>query len=126
MSVLDIILTEKSVRLAEGGQFTFKVAKTATCKEIAQQIEKLYDVHVVSVNSSLMPAKTRGRGKYLGKKSGYKKAYVRLKPGEKIEAFVIETEKEKKEKDKKAKEEVRIKKEEKSKHKEIKQERTSK
>jgi len=113
MAVRDIILTEKSVGLAQAGKFTFKVERTASLEEIKDEIEKTYNVHAIAVHTANLPAKTRGRGKFLGKKSAYKKAIVTLKKGEKIQAFVIETEEKKKEKKEQEKKKVEPAKEEK-------------
>jgi len=119
-AIKDIILTEKSVRLAQAGQFTFCVEPHASIEKIAKEIETLYGVHVTAVRTANLPAKVRGRGKYLGKRSAFKKAMVSLKKGEKIQAFVIETE-EKKEKEAPKQKSVEAKKAEVGKGREVKE-----
>jgi len=47
-------------------------------------VEKLFKVKVASVNTSNFYGKMRRRGKFSGYKADWKKAYVRLKPGEKM------------------------------------------
>jgi large subunit ribosomal protein L23 len=86
------IITEKSVRLQERGQFTFKVALTANKIEIRQAVEKLFNVHVVSVNTMRMPGKAkmirrRGSAPRPVKAREWKKAVVTLREGETIDAL---------------------------------------
>jgi len=86
------IITEKSEQLSEsGGQYTFKVAKKANKIEIRKAVEKMYNVTVDSVNTAIMPAKSRSRntkgGVIKGSKSAYKKAIVKLTAGEEIDFF---------------------------------------
>ncbi len=86
------IITEKSENLSEkSGQYTFKVAKKANKIEIRKAIEKMYNVSVDSVNTAIMPAKSRSRntksGVIKGSKSAYKKAIVKLTAGEEIDFF---------------------------------------
>jgi len=50
-------------------------------------VEELFDVKVTSVNIVQMPAKPKRRGMIRGTKSGWKKAIVELKAGDKIEIF---------------------------------------
>lgn len=77
-------VTEKSLALAAKGYFTFVVAKFARKEEIKSAIHNLYAVHVLEARIIGM--------------DGWKKAIVRLMPGEKIEAFEITKEEDKKEK----------------------------
>jgi len=86
------IITEKSENLSENsGQYTFRVAKKANKIEIRKAIEKMYNVSVDSVNTAIMPAKSRSRntksGVIKGNKSAYKKAIVKLTAGEEIDFF---------------------------------------
>ena len=79
---------------AGGGRFTFVVGKTASKPEIKKAVEEQFKVHVVSVKTLIAKGK---RGK-VGKKrtqiaySSMKKAIVKLKEGQKIELFDVQTE----------------------------------
>jgi large subunit ribosomal protein L23 len=69
---LDIIkypvLTEKTIRLIEQNQYSFAVDSKADKSAIKFAVEQLFNVKVVSVNTSLMALKKRRVGKFIGKK----------------------------------------------------------
>ena len=78
-------ITEKAVTLKhEAGYVAFKVHKNANKKEVARAVEKIFDVKVDSVRIINVPPKKRRMGRYEGRKPGYKKALVKLRPGEKM------------------------------------------
>ena len=77
-------LTEKSVNLYGNRQYTFIVDKSLTKPQIKYIIEKIFNVTITDVNTAMLPVKTRRVGKYIGKRSRYKKAYVKLKEGDTI------------------------------------------
>nr|AYO28286.1 ribosomal protein L23 [Synura sphagnicola] len=77
-------LTEKSSRLYANFQYTFIVNKKLTKTQIKFILEKLFEVHIINVNTCNLPIKTRRVGKFIGKRSSYKKAYIQLKKGETI------------------------------------------
>ena len=82
------ILTEKSTALKDSHNcIIFEVAKEANKSEIKKCVEKLFKVHVESVNTSIIRGKNRRYGKFEGKKPNWKKALVRIREGEKIEFF---------------------------------------
>ena len=83
--ILKPIITEKGGLLERYDQYLFRVAKDANKVEIKKAIEKLYKVRVAKVNVASVPSKFRRVGEHEGKKSGYKKAIVTLKKGDKIE-----------------------------------------
>lgn len=72
-------------------RFTFIVRKDATKKEVKQAVEKLFNVTVVSVATTLVKGKTQRVGVRRNEvvKSPIKKAIVALKAGQKIEAFEL-------------------------------------
>lgn len=79
------LVTEKVARQAEKSVYTFEVFKSANKKEIAVAFKDLYKVSPVKVTTVNIPPKNVVvRGKR-GVKSGYKKAYIYLKKGEKVE-----------------------------------------
>ena len=78
-------ITEKSTRLQPDGKYVFLVMPSATKNEIGKAVAERYKVHVTKVNVVNRPAKKRGSQRFKGKISGHRKAYVTLKPGEKID-----------------------------------------
>ena len=79
------VITEKAAIQAEANIYTFKVAKDANKIEIKKAIEEAFGVKVVKVNTAITKAKDKRVGKYTGKTQTYKKAYITLADGEKIE-----------------------------------------
>jgi large subunit ribosomal protein L23 len=79
-------VSEKSTRLAEQHrQFTFEVARDATKPEIKQAVEKLFNVQVQSVQVANVRGKLKRMGATPGRRSDWKRAYVRLKEGHDID-----------------------------------------
>ena len=80
------IISEKSTNAAEkNNQFVFKVQKTATKKQVKNAVELMFGVEVDSVHVLNVKGKQKRVGKSLGQRSDWKKAYVKLKPGNDIE-----------------------------------------
>lgn len=77
-------MTEKTSGLGERWA-TFVVGKSATKPEVKSAVEERYGVHVEKITIVRLPDKMRMRGKQLGRRPGIKKAYVRLRAGERIE-----------------------------------------
>lgn len=91
-------ITEKSLRLASKGWYTFATDRFTRKHEITQEINRVYTVTVTSVRTSIMHGKTRRIGKKMMTKvaQNWKKAMVRLTPGQTIPAFEVTQEVEKK------------------------------
>lgn len=85
--IIEPWITEKGHGAMAENKYIFRVRKEANKKKIKLSIESLYRVKVVNVNVINIPAKKRMYGRHEGKKSGYKKAIVKLKEGDKIELF---------------------------------------
>jgi large subunit ribosomal protein L23 len=79
------IITEKSSRLAELGKYVFLVQDKATKNEVKKAVENIYKVKVVGVQTINTRPKPRRFGRFVGMRSGYRKAIVTLKEGQKIE-----------------------------------------
>lgn len=78
-------VTEKATFSAEKAVYVFKIAPDATKKEVEMAVKEKYKITPLKVSTVTIPAKNViVRGKR-GKKSGYKKAYVYLKKGQKLE-----------------------------------------
>lgn len=90
-------MSEKSLDLAGRGWYTFVVDKHARKEEIAKAIGALYAVVVTDVRTVAVHGKERrvGRMRKSVKKSDWKKALVKLAPGQRIDAFEVTTEEKK-------------------------------
>ncbi|MDD3449782.1 MAG: 50S ribosomal protein L23 [Gammaproteobacteria bacterium] len=75
-------VSEKSAMAAERDrQFVFRVVGDATKPEVKAAVEKLFSVEVECVRVTNVKGKTKRFGQRQGRRSGWKKAYVSLKPG---------------------------------------------
>lgn len=84
------LITEKASDLQEKGQVVvFEVARVANKIEIKQAIEKAFEVKVKNVNTVLVAGKHKRFGRNMGKRANYKKAYVTLAEGSKIDFFGV-------------------------------------
>ena len=81
------LITEKTTMLMQEGKYAFVVAKTANKIEIAKAVETVFNVKVLAVNTVNVMGKTKRMGKTEGKRPDYKKAIVKLAPGQNIEFF---------------------------------------
>ena len=78
-------VSEKTTAAADKqNQVVFRVRLDATKKEIRQAVEKLFDVKVVGVTVVRTLGKIKKHGQTRGRQSTWKKAYVRLAPGNDI------------------------------------------
>jgi large subunit ribosomal protein L23 len=83
------LITEKGMGVKETeGTLVFEVAEAATKTEVRQAVEALFKVKVNSVRTANFLGKERRRGKFTGFRPDWKKAYVRLKAGEKMPDYV--------------------------------------
>lgn len=96
MSPYDLIrrpvITEKNTMLIEQGQYTFEVLPSATKADVKAAIETIFNVRVLTVNTMNVKPETklkrrRGGRPIPGKSAAYKKAIVKLAPGQRIEIF---------------------------------------
>ena len=85
--ILAPVITEKSMSATADKKYTFKVASDAGKIEIADAVEKLFDVKVAKVNTVTMRGRLRRQGRYQGFTAAWKKAIVTLKPDSKGIAF---------------------------------------
>ncbi len=82
------ILTEKVMRMRENKNIVaFEVDINANKKEIKEAIEKIFNVKVKKVRTLIVRGKKVRRGFKEGKRPNWKKAYVELKEGDRIEYF---------------------------------------
>jgi large subunit ribosomal protein L23 len=82
------LITEKStIQKESANQLTFEVDRKANRVEIKKAVESIFKVKVAGVRTIQVMGKFKRRGRILGKRNDYKKAVVRLMPGERIEFF---------------------------------------
>ncbi len=81
------VVSEKSYAQIEDRKYTFKVHQDAHKTQIRQAVEELFDVKVEDVKVLKVAAKPKRRGMFRGTRPGWKKAIVKLRPGETIEIF---------------------------------------
>ena len=79
------LITEKTSIASESGVYVFKVARASVKNEIKRAVEELYKVEVDSVRVVNISSRRRRVGRKMGVKTGFKKAMVKLAPGQKIE-----------------------------------------
>jgi len=78
-------VSEKATSAAESGnQVVFKVRNDATKTDVRRAVELLFEVKVERVNVVRIPAKQKRFGNRAGARQAWKKAYVRLAPGQDI------------------------------------------
>jgi large subunit ribosomal protein L23 len=82
------ISTEKTTLQKEMlNQVTFEVDRRANRLEIEKRIEEIFNVRVASVKTMQVKGKKKQRGRIMGRRKNWKKAIVKLMPGERIEFF---------------------------------------
>ncbi len=93
MKLTDVIrrplITEKtSLQREDGRTLVFHVAPDANKIEIKRAVEKLLGAKVASIRTSLVHGKIKRQGRYAGQRPDWKKAYVKLREGEKLPEFL--------------------------------------
>ena len=82
------LITEKgTVAREKSNQYPFEVSREANKIEIKRAVEVLFSVKVQSVRTQQVRGKMRRQGRFIGKRSDWKKAIVTLQPDQKIELF---------------------------------------
>ena len=80
------IITEQTALLGENlKQIVFKVDLSANKREIKQAVEKLFNVEVLKVTTSVVKGKTKRNRFGVYRKSNYKKAFVSISEGSEIQ-----------------------------------------
>lgn len=93
MNLTDVIrrplITEKTSILREDGKtIVFHVAAGANKIDIKRAVEHLLGAKVASVRTSIAHGKVKRQGRFVGRRSDWKRAYVRLRDGEKLPEFL--------------------------------------
>jgi large subunit ribosomal protein L23 len=83
------LITEKTSILREDGRtIVFHVAHGANKVEIKRAIEQLLGAKVESIRTSIAHGKVKRQGRFAGQRSDWKKAYVKLREGQKMPEFL--------------------------------------
>jgi len=83
------LITEKTSILREDGRtIVFQVAVNANKTEIRRAIEQLFGSKVESVRTTISHGKVKRQGRFAGRRSDWKKAYVKLREGAKMPEFL--------------------------------------
>ena len=93
MKLTDVIrrplITEKTTILREDGRtLVFQVSREANKIDIRRAVERLLNAKVDNVRTSLAHGKVKRQGRFVGRRSDWKKAYVTLREGEKLPEFL--------------------------------------
>ena len=81
------LITEKTTAMMQDNKYTFVVPLKANKVEIRQAVEQIFKVKVLDVNTIRVLGKVKRMGRTQGKRPDYKKAIVKLAPGQTIEFF---------------------------------------
>ena len=84
----DIITAKTTIAREVGQTLVFQVAKDANKIDIKRAVEHLLGSKVANVRTSLAHGKVKRQERYVGRRSDWKKAYVRLRDGEKLPEFL--------------------------------------
>jgi large subunit ribosomal protein L23 len=83
------LVTEKTSILREDGRtIVFQVAHDANKLEVKRAVEQLLGAKVASVRTSIAHGKVKRQGRFAGRRSDWKKAFVKLRDGEKMPEFL--------------------------------------
>ena len=83
------LVTEKTTLIREDHRtLVFEVATAATKVDIKRAVEKLLGSKVEGVRTAISHGKIKRQGRFMGQRSDWKKAYVKLRDGEKIPEFL--------------------------------------
>ena len=84
-TIIEPTITEKATSLSEFNKIVFKVHEGASKNSIKKNIEKIFKVNVIKINTINLKGKTKMVRNKKAYKSGYKKAIVTLKKGQSID-----------------------------------------
>ena len=86
--VISPLVTEKGTVVGEkSNQVVFRIRPNASKAQVRDVIEDLFKVTVVKIRTANFLGKQRRRGRTLGRRPNWKKAYITLKKGDRIEIF---------------------------------------
>ena len=81
------LVTEKSTAFQDEGRYVFEVSPNATKHQVKRAVEQAFDVRVMKVNTMNMKGKKKSFGPRIVARPSWKKAIVKLAPGQTITIF---------------------------------------
>jgi len=72
----------------DGRTIVFEVASGANKIEVRRAVEQLLGSKVQSIRTAIAHGKVKRQGRFAGRRPDWKKAYVRLRDGEKLPDFL--------------------------------------
>ena len=85
--IIEPVVSEKSYALMADGKYTFRVDDRAHKTQIGKAVEDIFGVTVMNVRTQTIRSKPKRRGLHSGTTRQWKKAIVKLAPGDRIELF---------------------------------------
>jgi len=85
--IIEPVVSEKSYALMADGKYTFRVDSRAHKTQVAHAVEEIFGVTVKDVRTLQVRSKPKRRGLHSGRTRSWKKAIVKLAPGDRIELF---------------------------------------
>lgn len=83
--IIEPLITEKSMNVTQYNQYAFKVRNDANKNELKKAVQVLFNVEVENVRVANVKPQKKRFGRQIGKTKGWKKAFVKLKPGYEID-----------------------------------------
>jgi large subunit ribosomal protein L23 len=87
--IIEPIVTEKSTMVRANSTYVLRVIQGATKSQIKNALKKVFGVDAESINTTKVRGKARHLGKSIGVTAGWKKAYIKLKKGQKIKELEV-------------------------------------
>ena len=82
------LITERATQLQEAnGKYSFEVDRRANKIDVKRAVETMFDVQVIKVNTTSVRGKVKRLGRFVGRRSNWKKAIVTLVAGQSIDIF---------------------------------------
>lgn len=84
-SLIRPVVSDKSFQSMEKGVYVFKIHPDANKYQVKAAVESAFGVKVKAIRTVSLKGKKRRFGKFMGKRPDWKKAYVTLMPGQRIQ-----------------------------------------
>ena len=82
------LITERATQLQEAnGKYSFEVDRRANKIDVKRAVEAMFDVQVIKINTTSVRGKVKRLGRFVGRRSNWKKAIVTLASGQSIDIF---------------------------------------
>ena len=82
------LITERATQLQEAnGKYSFEVDRRANKIDVKRAVEAMFDVQVIKINTTSVRGKVKRLGRFVGRRSNWKKAIVTLAAGQSIDIF---------------------------------------